>query len=204
MYYNKHQSENEESDMKRAFFYICLFLLSAMVFSQQNTAFNIVGRIPTADNTGYYQIQVGAFKVFDNAARVFQRLRAASLNPAYEQYQDFTRVVVRGIRAAEVPQYLDIIRSSGFPEVFIRIDTATQPPVSAPVTAPPVSMPITEQPVTAPPVSAPVSTPVIAPPVTAPVTAPPITAPPVTLPVSTAALPSEALSEIGYRSIKVG
>ena len=99
-------------------------------------------------------MQVGAFRVINNAFNAAAKLRAVSLNPSYEEYNGLTRVLIRGIRASEVPAYIEKIKRAGFSEVIIKIDSpgaaAGQPPVS------------------------------------------------------TAALPSGALHEIAYRSIKVG
>jgi len=139
--------------MKRSCFFIHLFLLSALCFSQQNTDIRVIGRIPDAADGNVYQIQVGAFKLIQNASNVFERLRDASLNPSYEEYMDgLIRVVLKGVSAQDLPSYIERIRRAGFQEVFIKIDsdgTGRRP-------------------------------------------------------VSNAALPSTALHEIAYRSIKVG
>jgi hypothetical protein len=140
--------------MNRSFIFTVLFFISALGFAQQSSSIRISGRIPAATESNFYQIQVGAFRVTSNAERAFERLRNASLNPSYERYMDLTRVMVAGIRAVDVPEYLERIKNAGFPEVFIKVD--------------PENYPVTE------------------------------------LPVSTAALPSAALREIAYRSVRVG
>ena len=132
--------------MKRVFIIVCLFLLATFSFAQQNTgSLRIIGGIPDARESRPYQIQVGAFKVMQNAERAFERLSRASLNPVYEQYLDFTRVMIRGIGAGEVPLYLERIRNIGFPEIIIRVDTA-RPPVTTPVITP-IITPVTDLPV---------------------------------------------------------
>jgi hypothetical protein len=138
--------------MNRSFAFVILLFVSFSGFAQQNSGVRIIGRIPDASDNRSYQIQVGSFKVVQNAERVFERLTAASLNPSYEKYLDFTRVIIKGIRAAEMPLYIERVRRAGFSELFIKIDPG-----------------VTPRP-----------------------------------PVSTASIPSTALREIAYRSVKVG
>jgi len=101
---------------------INLLFVSALGFSQQNTGITVIGRIPQADDSRLYQLQVGSFKVAQNAERVFDRLTNAALNPSYEQYLDFTRVLIKGISARDVSLYIVKIKNAGFSEVFIKLD----------------------------------------------------------------------------------
>jgi hypothetical protein len=142
--------------MRRLFPLVVFLLISPLCFAQYNYGLIVNGRIPSASDANYYQIQIGAFKVTQNAEAAFERLRVASLNPSYEHYLDLTRVLVKGVSAWEVPLYLEMIRRAGFFEVLIKIDPAGPGAAGA------------------------------------------------RLPVSTAALPSTALREIAYRSVKVG
>jgi len=140
--------------MNRVFLFLNLFFFSVLLFGQQNSNLRIIGRVPGAGDDRVYQIQVGAFKIDQNAERAFERLGRASLNPAYEDYLDFTRVVINGIAARDVPLFLQRVQSAGFAEVIVRIDNRHQTIAQ--------------------------------------------------IPISTAAVPSPALSEIGYRTIRVG
>jgi len=140
--------------MKRLCVFMLMFLPSTLCFTQQNTGIRVIGRIPDATDGRLYQIQVGAFRLVENASSAINKLKAASLNPSSEKYQNLTRVMIKGVCAPDVPSYIERIRRAGFSEVFIKIDPASVPAGQ--------------------------------------------------LPVSTAALPSEALHEIAYRSIKVG
>ena len=140
--------------MYRLFIFLNLLFVSTLCFPQQNPGINVIGGIPIPESGKQYELQVGAFKVYQNAERAFEKLNNVSLNPVYEKYLDFTRVMIRGISARDIPLYLENIKNAGFSEVLIRIDSNVQ-----------------------------------------------ITA---DLPVSTAALPSESLIEIAYRSVKVG
>ena len=78
------------------------------------------GGIPPAGSTRLYRIQVGAFRVPRNAVDVFDRLKAAGLNPRYEQYGDLYRVVLAGLRAADIPAIAQTLGNYGFPEALIR------------------------------------------------------------------------------------
>ena len=110
--------------MKRSFVFILMFFLSVLCFAQQNAGIWVIGRIPDATDGNLYQMQVGAFRLPQNASNAFEKLRAASLNPCYEQYLDLTRVMIKGVKAKDAPSYIERIRRAGFSEVFIKIETA--------------------------------------------------------------------------------
>jgi len=109
--------------MKRSCVFIYLLLLSTLCFAQQNAGIRVIGRIPDATDNRLYQMQVGAFRVYQNASSAFEKLKAVSLNPSYDEYNDLTRVMIKGVRAFDVPSYIERIRRAGFPEVFIKTDT---------------------------------------------------------------------------------
>ncbi|MDR0455692.1 MAG: hypothetical protein LBH20_03285 [Treponema sp.] len=140
--------------MKRSAIFVLLLSVSVWCFAQNNNGILVIGRIPDATDSQLYQIQVGAFKITQNAENALGKLIAASLNPSYETYRDFTRVMIKGISARDVPSSIEKIKRAGFFEVFIKIDSGGAAAAR--------------------------------------------------LPVSTAALPSTALHEIAYRSVKVG
>ena len=110
--------------MKRSYIFIYLLFLSVLCFAQQNIGIRVIGIIPDATDSRSYQMQVGSFKVAQNASNAFEKLKAASLNPSYEKYLDFTRVLLKGISAKDVPSHIEKIRRAGFSEVFIKIDPA--------------------------------------------------------------------------------
>jgi hypothetical protein len=99
-----------------------MFLLTILCYSQQNISVKVIGIIPPSESTKPYQMQVGAFKVRQNAEAVFNRLKSEGLTPAYEQYNDFTRVMIRGISAGNVTACLEKIKQLGFTEVIIKED----------------------------------------------------------------------------------
>jgi hypothetical protein len=117
--------------MNRFCIFIGLLCAGILCFAQQNFTLKITGRIPSPDDVRLYQIQVGAFKVPANAENLLGILTAASLNAGSEKYLDFTRVVVNGIGAGEVPACLEKLKSLGFSEVFIKIDVNTAAALSA-------------------------------------------------------------------------
>ena len=109
----------------RRFFLIANFLLvSLLCFAQQNIPGKIIGKIPEWYSPGLYQIQVGAFKINKNAEDTLLLLQRNGLNPASERYLDFTRVMVKGIPANQIMNFLAIIKQAGFNEVIIREDTS--------------------------------------------------------------------------------
>ncbi|MDR2965476.1 MAG: septal ring lytic transglycosylase RlpA family protein [Treponema sp.] len=72
-----------------------------------------------------YRLQVGSYKNARNAVTAFDRIKNAGLNPAYERYMDGTdseyfRVVVAGVRGADVQQTAEKLGNAGFREALIR------------------------------------------------------------------------------------
>jgi len=110
--------------MKRSCILIYLLLVSVLCFAQENVGIRVIGRIPDATDSNLYQMQVGAFRLSQNASSAFEKLKAASLNPSYEEYKDLTRVLIKGVKAKDVPSYIERIRRAGFSEVFIKIGSS--------------------------------------------------------------------------------
>ena len=174
--------------MYRIIFSVNLIFITAFCFAQD---IRIIGRVPSSDDNRTYQIQVGSFLQTRYAENAYERLSRASLNPVYERYNDFTRVIATGIPAAEVTRTIERLRGLGFAEVVVSLNV--ERPAARPQT-----------PANIPPGSAPSSGAISIPrggitelhsggwPVL------------VEIPVSTAALPVNNLTEIGFRTIKVG
>jgi len=110
--------------MKRIYFSMLLVLISVFCYAQQNAGIRVIGRIPDAVDNRLYQLQVGAFKVVRNAEGAFEKLKAASMKPSYEKYGDLTRVIIKGVRARDIPSYIEKIRKAGFSDVFIKLDAS--------------------------------------------------------------------------------
>jgi len=102
-----------------------LFSFSTFVFPQQTPQIIVYGNIPNSSDENLYRIQVGAFIFQEYAENAFNILMNAELTPLYEEFNEFTRVLIRGINAAQVPQYIERLRVIGFSEVFIRVDSST-------------------------------------------------------------------------------
>jgi rare lipoprotein A len=72
-----------------------------------------------------YRLQVGSFRVARNAVEAFDRLKSAGLTPAYERYTDssnidYYRVVLAGIRGADMQSTSEKLSAAGFREAVIR------------------------------------------------------------------------------------
>jgi hypothetical protein len=67
-----------------------------------------------------YRLQVGAFTVEKNAARTLSRLKEAGFSPNYERHGQYLRVVLSGVRAADVEGYVERITRAGFSEIWRR------------------------------------------------------------------------------------
>jgi rare lipoprotein A len=67
-----------------------------------------------------YRIQVGAYIQPKNAVDAFDKLKRVGLNPAYEKYNDFYRVVLVGIKNVEVQSVAEKLGQAGFKEAIIR------------------------------------------------------------------------------------
>ncbi|MDR2535568.1 MAG: septal ring lytic transglycosylase RlpA family protein [Treponema sp.] len=76
--------------------------------------------IPPLGTDKRYRIQVGAYKVLQNARDVFDKLKNTGLNPAYERNGDIYRVVLAGIKADDVQLIAEKLGSAGFREALIR------------------------------------------------------------------------------------
>jgi hypothetical protein len=119
--------------MHRSFIFTALLFFPVLCFTQEGTtAFKIMGKIPSVESDKLFQIQVGAFKDIQNAERAFEMLNSASLNPVYDKYRDFTRVIAAGISTKDITACLGIVQALGFREIWIREDTS-RPPVSTAV-----------------------------------------------------------------------
>jgi hypothetical protein len=118
--------------MRRLCVIVVFFSLSNISFSQAFADLKIIGEIPEADDPNLFQIQVGAFLNAQNARVFFDRLSRASFSPSFEEYGFFTRVVINGVKALDVPFHLLRIMDAGFYEVIIRFDPAYEPVIYPP------------------------------------------------------------------------
>jgi cell division protein FtsN len=75
--------------------------------------------LPDPGSTVVYRIQVGSFKNSANAEDAYNRAANAGFSPAYEQYQDYYRVIIRGVRAADMSNAAQLLGAVGFLEVLI-------------------------------------------------------------------------------------
>jgi rare lipoprotein A len=80
----------------------------------------VIPNLPDPGSGKVYRIQVGAFSQTALAQVCFEKLRTAGLSPAYEQNGSLYRVVLSGIRAADVSYTAQRLNAAGFTEVWIR------------------------------------------------------------------------------------
>jgi len=83
-------------------------------------AIRVIPNLPDPNSGKVYRIQVGAFSQTVLAQVCFEKLRTAGLSPAYEQNGSLYRVVLSGIRAADVSYTAQRLNAAGFTEVWIR------------------------------------------------------------------------------------
>ena len=179
--------------MRRIFFTVFFILISSMLMAQQGTQPVIFGRVPAVDDSNLYQIQVGAFMVMEYAETAFDRLRAASLDPVYEEFMDFTRVIVRGIRASQAQLFMEKLYDIGFSEIFIRVDTVSITAVDFPAPVLAAAAPVE-------PAEEPAEEPVELAAVIIPAPQEPVEF----VPLDSAVLPSRNFKEVAHRTISTG
>jgi hypothetical protein len=117
--------------MARFFFVFSLLFFPVWCFTQENTVFKVVGKIPSIESTNFFQIQVGSFKDIQNARKAFEKLSNVFLNLVYDNYLDYTRVIIVGIPAKDVVGVLEKIHALGFREAWIREDPQRLPTSTA-------------------------------------------------------------------------
>jgi hypothetical protein len=112
--------------MRNISFAICFLFLTAFCYTQQTLPDKIIGNIPNIANAKTFQIQVGAFSQEKNAEIAFLRLQKNALNPIIRKSTDYSRVLICGIPATQVYNFLVIIKQAGFNEVIIREDITNE------------------------------------------------------------------------------
>jgi rare lipoprotein A len=76
--------------------------------------------VPPFGTDKRYRIQVGAYKVTRNAVDTFDRIKSLGIEPSYERYENFYRVVIAGIRAEDIQTLAGRLGSAGFSEILVR------------------------------------------------------------------------------------
>jgi rare lipoprotein A len=80
----------------------------------------IKGSPPETGSGKRYRLQVGSYKIPRNAVEAFDKLKNAGLEPAYERYEEYYRVVLAEVRAEDVPVVAEKLGAAGFREALIR------------------------------------------------------------------------------------
>jgi rare lipoprotein A len=78
------------------------------------------GAVPGDNNAKLYRIQVGAYVQPRNAVETFEKLKSAGLNPSYEKFNEFYRVVISGIRNTEIHSVAEKLGQAGFREAIVK------------------------------------------------------------------------------------
>jgi rare lipoprotein A len=78
------------------------------------------GAVPGTGNAKLYRVQVGAYAQPRNAVETFEKLKNAGLNPAYEKFNDFYRVVISGIAGGDVQDIAEKLGQAGFREAILK------------------------------------------------------------------------------------
>jgi rare lipoprotein A len=85
-----------------------------------DSVIKIIPKLPDPNSGKVYRVQVAAFARAALAQVCFERLKAVGFSPAYEKSGSLYRVVLSGIRAADVSYVAQRLTSAGFTEAWIR------------------------------------------------------------------------------------
>jgi hypothetical protein len=113
--------------MRRFSIFLSLLVFPVFCFAQDDATFRVVGKMPSIESNQQYQIQVGAYRDIQNAKRAFEKLSSISLNSIYENYREYTRVIVVGVSSRNVAACLEKIKTLGFSEIWIKEDAQRLP-----------------------------------------------------------------------------
>ena len=76
--------------------------------------------IPEFITSKLYKVQVGAYKQQEYAMEAYEKLKKAGLNPSYERYGDYCRVVLLGLKQEDLKAVSDRLAVAGFKEVLLK------------------------------------------------------------------------------------
>ncbi|GAB1482218.1 septal ring lytic transglycosylase RlpA family protein [Treponema sp.] len=91
-----------------------------LVEQKASTAFRLIPKEPSASSGKKYRLQLGSYKISNNAAETFNRLKTAGLNPSYEHSGDLYRVVLAFVDAKDLTALTEKLSSAGFSEALVR------------------------------------------------------------------------------------
>jgi len=112
--------------MRRILFLLIFISISAFCFALNSANITIISDLSIFEEHKQYSMQVGSYRLVENAGQVYFGLHSIGFNLSLEQYLDFTRIIITGISARDIPLYLERIRNLGIREVIIRVDTVRQ------------------------------------------------------------------------------
>jgi len=85
-----------------------------------NPPINVIPGMPDPYRNCAYRVQLGAFSNTGLAQQCFNRLKSAGFTPYYEQYGSMYRVVLVGIKAADMTWVIQRLEAAGFRDVWVR------------------------------------------------------------------------------------
>ena len=83
-------------------------------------AASVVPKMPDPSSKKVYRVQAGAYSTTAFAQECYDRLKDAGFSPAFERYNNLYRVVVSGVKAADMQEVSRRLGAAGFAEVWIR------------------------------------------------------------------------------------
>ncbi|MDR3301571.1 MAG: septal ring lytic transglycosylase RlpA family protein [Spirochaetaceae bacterium] len=69
-----------------------------------------------------YRLQIGSFKQPKNAVDTFERLSNAGLNPSWETFEGYYRIVLTNIKAEDIPSIAAKLGNAGYKEAIARLE----------------------------------------------------------------------------------
>jgi rare lipoprotein A len=69
-----------------------------------------------------YRLQIGSYKTPRNAVATFDRLSNAGLNPSWEPFGEYYRIVLTNVKSEDIPAVADKLGQAGFKEAVARIE----------------------------------------------------------------------------------
>jgi rare lipoprotein A len=86
----------------------------------QAGAARVLPRMPDPASSSIYRVQVGSFIYPLHAQAALERVRNLGFTAGYERFENYIRVVIPGIRAADMSALAVRLGAAGFPELYIK------------------------------------------------------------------------------------
>jgi hypothetical protein len=87
-----------------------------------NPTVQVIPAMPDSNSTKTYTVQIGSFAELLNAEKAGKTLTDTGFTPAIEQFNDYYRVVVYNLKAADLADVVNRLGNAGFTTVWLRED----------------------------------------------------------------------------------